>query len=138
MLQKLAYRSEAEIHDDFSIQPLTQTMDDLLEEFRTHDVLKAVSDAGVLVGSVRTVVRDGTCYVGKLIVDPLHQNRGIGRALLSAVEGRNPDAERFELFTGHLSAKNLHLYHGLGYREFKREKAGEKVVLVFLEKRGAA
>lgn len=43
VLQKLSYASEAEIFDDFGIQPLTQTLDELVREFATHTVFKAVS-----------------------------------------------------------------------------------------------
>jgi predicted NUDIX family phosphoesterase len=34
-LQKLAYQSEARIHNDYSIQPLTQTLDELGSEFES-------------------------------------------------------------------------------------------------------
>jgi hypothetical protein len=44
-------------------------------------------------------------------------------------------AERYELFTDHKSARNLYLYHKLGYRPFKRQEINEKLTLVFLEKR---
>jgi hypothetical protein len=32
-LQYAAYQSEAEINNDYSIQPLTQTLDELIEEY---------------------------------------------------------------------------------------------------------
>ena len=41
-LQKLAYRSEAQIYNDFSIQPLMQTMEDLKGEFQVY--VKLVAD----------------------------------------------------------------------------------------------
>jgi len=132
-LQKLAYLSEAQIHNDFSIQPLTQTLEDLKGEFKSRDVFKTVRGKG-LVGSVRTIVSDGTCYVGKLIVHPAYRNQGIGSALMNHVESYNVAAQRFELFTGHLSVRNLSLYERLGYREFRREKANDKLTLVFLDK----
>jgi GNAT superfamily N-acetyltransferase len=132
-LQKLAYRSEAEIYDDFSIQPLLQTLEDIKGEFQSHNVFKVVH-GDKLVGSVRTLVKGDTCYVGKLIVHPAYQNQGIGYALLSYIESRNNSVKRFELFTGHRSARNLYLYGKLGYREYKLEKASDHLTLVFLEK----
>jgi hypothetical protein len=42
--------------------------------------------------------------------------------------------DRYELFTGHRSARNLYLYRKLGYREFKRIPVNESIILVFLEK----
>ena len=76
--------------------------------------LKA-SVGGRIVGSVRAHVREGTCFVGRLIVHPDFQNRGIGTGLLNELERivltREAfwDAERFELFTGSRSEKNLYL-----------------------------
>ena len=40
-LQKLAYQSEATLYDDWSLPPLTQTIDSLHEEFTHSIVLKA-------------------------------------------------------------------------------------------------
>ncbi len=43
--------------------------------------------------------------------------------------------ELFELFTGHLSGKNLYLYEKSGYREFRRERVSVNLELIYLEKR---
>ncbi|MGD9158888.1 MAG: GNAT family N-acetyltransferase [Desulfobacteraceae bacterium] len=132
-LQKLAYISEAEIIDDFTIPPLHQTMEEILSEFRNQIFLKAEVD-NKIVGSVRIYMKMGTGYIGKLIVHPAHQNLGIGTKLLYEAEKQFPDAERYELFTGEKSEKNLHLYARNGYRVFKNKKVSEKLTLVFLEK----
>ncbi len=133
-LQKLAYRSEAEIYNDFSIPPLTQTLEELLGEFETHTVFRALLDTD-LVGSVRTRVEGNTCYVGRLIVHPRVQNQGVGSLLMAYIEKYHPGVERFELFTGHRSVRNLYLYRRLGYNEFRREKINDSLVFVFMEKR---
>jgi len=132
-LQKLAYRSEAEIYNDFSIQPLTQTMEEIGAEFGRMLFLKAL-DGGRIVGSVRAREEQGTCFVGKLIVHPEFQNRGLGTKLMHEIEGRFGGARRFELFTGHRSERNLHLYRGLGYRVFRERKVSGALTLLFLEK----
>jgi ribosomal protein S18 acetylase RimI-like enzyme len=132
-LQKFAYVSEAEIYDDFGIQPMTQTLDELMGEFGTHAVFKALRE-GRIVGSVRTRLDNGTCHVGKLIVHPEAQNLGIGSALMRHLEQFFPEAARFELFTGHKSLRNLYLYTKLGYREFKREQVNDHIWLVYMEK----
>lgn len=131
-LQKLAYKSEAEIYNDYTIPPLVQTMEDLKEEAKESIILKFVEDEKI-VGSVRTVERDGTCYIGKLIVHPHYQNKGIGKKLLKAVE-KYFGAVRCELFTGHLSVKNLALYEKLGYKRFKLKKINDSLQFVYLEK----
>jgi|GEM_PF-367178 len=132
-LQKLAYISEAEIYNDFNIPPLAQTMEELEEEAKESIILKVVED-GCIVGSVRALQKAGTCHIGKLIVHPQYRNKGIGKMLLRAVE-KHFGAVRYELFTGHLSRKNLALYEKLGYRIFREEDVNGGLRLVYLEKK---
>ena len=134
-LQKLAYLSEAEIWQDYTIPPLTQTLEEIELEFQTRTVLKVVLD-GRIIGSVRAYLREGTCYIGKLIVHPDFQNQGIGAKLMRELEGRFAQAKRYELFTGAKSERNLYFYQKLGYRIFRKEELTGKVTLVFLEKKG--
>ncbi len=132
-LQKECYQSEAEIYDDFSIPPLQQTIHSVEQEFQRCKFLKAVFE-GAIIGSVRGNFDGETCYVGKLIVKSNFQNKGIGKLLMNSIESFFPDCKRFELFTGHKSEKNLHLYNKLGYIEFKRELSGKDLSMIFLEK----
>jgi ribosomal protein S18 acetylase RimI-like enzyme len=76
----------------------------------------------------------GTAYIGRLMVKPDSQNKGIGSRLMQAIEEHFRVADRYELFAGHRSARNLYLYRKLGYREFKRLPVNDSIVLVFLEK----
>ncbi|MEJ2737951.1 MAG: GNAT family N-acetyltransferase, partial [Anaerolineae bacterium] len=87
-----------------------------------------------IVGSVRAYLQDGTCFVGRLIVHPSFQNQGIGTRLLGEIERAFDQAERFELFTGHLSERNLYLYQKLGYRPYRNRTVSEALTLVHLEK----
>jgi GNAT superfamily N-acetyltransferase len=131
-LQKLAYRSEAEIYNNYAIPPLVQTLKELKGEAEGSIILKVVEDRR-LVGSVRAYVKDGTCHIGRLIVHPDYRDRGIGKKLIIAVE-KCFTGVRYELFTGHLSAKNLALYEKLGYKSFKAEKINDDLHFVYLEK----
>jgi ribosomal protein S18 acetylase RimI-like enzyme len=132
-LQYAAYQSEAALYDDPAIPPLTQTLAQLIAEFDDHIMLKATLD-GLLVGSVRARLDAGTGYIGRLIVAPAHQGRGIGRRLMAAIETALAPATRFELFTGERSERNLALYHRLGYRRVRSERLSPRVTLVYLEK----
>jgi len=132
-LQKLAYRSEAAIYDDCTIPPLMQTHEEMEADLDENLFLRA-SHEGRIVGSVRGRLSRETCFIGRLIVHPAHQGKGIGTSLMNEIEKRFPEAERFELFTGHRSEGNLRLYARLGYRVFKREKISEALELVYLEK----
>lgn len=114
-LQKMAFKSEAELYNNCQIQPLTQSLADIESEFEDHYVLKAVSD-GKIVGSVRAAMRDETCFIGKLFVRPNYQNQGIGTLLMQEIERLHSCAGKFELFTGYKSGRNIHLYQKLGYK----------------------
>jgi len=133
-LQKLAYQSEAEIYNDFSIPPLVQTLEEINEEFKNHIFLKAIKNQEI-IGSVRAVqINKETCYIGRLIVHPDFQNQCIGTKLMNEIEDVFKECRRFELITGYKSYKNIELYEKLGYKIFKTEKLTEKLNLVYLEK----
>jgi len=132
-LQYLAYQSEAERHNDFSIPPLRQTFEEINQEFETRIFLKAVDENGLIIGSVRAFVENDTAYVGKLIVRPEKQGQGIGTKLLCAIEGECA-VKRFELFTSDKSIRTIRLYERLGYVKFRDEKITDGLTLVYLEK----
>ena len=132
-LQKKAYLSEAELYQDYSLPPLTQTLRGMEEDFRKQIILRAMSDDR-LVGSVRAYAEKGVCHIGRLIVEPSHQNKGLGLRLLKSIEARFPAATRFELFTGDRSEKSLHLYHKAGYEIFRTQRISATLQLVFLYK----
>ena len=125
-LQKLAYISEAEIIGDYNIPPLTQKLEDTLEEFKQRLVLKAIVK-NKIIGSVRAHLENGTCFIGKLIVHPDHQNKGIGTKLMNEIEAQFKHTKRFELFTSSKSQKNIYLYKKLGYNIFKEENINDKL-----------
>ena len=91
-LQKIAYLSEAEAHDDFTIPPLHQTIEEIQAEFDYQVIFKA-ERGDTIVGSVRGYEKNGTCYIGKLIVDPVVQNQGIGTRLMKEIEQRFGEVE---------------------------------------------
>jgi len=133
ILQKEAYISEAEIHNNYSIQPLTQTFEEAENEFNRGIMLKAVSEDGKIIGSVRGFTENGTLYIGKLIVHPDFQNRGIGKKLLMSIEELFPGL-RYELYTSTKSDKNLAIYMKSGYKEYKRNYMPDGVNFVYMEK----
>ncbi len=84
-LQKLAYQSEARLYDDWNIPPLTQTLDELIDDFTTKTCLKAQAEDKI-VGSVKGFQVGDTCYIERLIVHPNFQGQGIGTALMAQIE----------------------------------------------------
>jgi GNAT superfamily N-acetyltransferase len=83
-VQRAAYVSEAQLYDNPKLSALTETL-----------------------GAIRVATETGGVLVakrgGRLVVAPDLQGRGIGRALLDAVENTFP-ARRFVLHTGARSA----------------------------------
>ncbi len=133
-LQKLAYRSEAEIYNDFNIPPLVQTLESIQKDLEDQFFLKVMMD-GRIIGSVRAYAKEDTCYIGRLIVHPEFQNRGIGKKMMDEIEKIFNHCNRFELFTGDKSERNLYLYQKLGYKVFKTAKITDQTTIVYLEKK---
>ena len=135
-LQKLAYQSEARFYDDWSLPPLTQDLASLREELGTSLVLKATVAADRIVGSVRARIENGTAAIGRLIVHPEFQGRGIGSELLNAVEAACAGVAKFELFTGSRSEATIRLYRRHGYAVTRTEPVSPTLSLTYLEKPG--
>lgn len=138
-LQRLAYRSEADIYGEANVPPLAQTLEELRAEFGTMVLLKAVDHSGRLVGSVRGKMDTSgdtcnVCSIGRLIVQPDRQRQGLGTALVHALEARFPQARRFSLFTGSRSEGNLRLYTRLGYHPVRSQMVNPSLTLIFLER----
>jgi ribosomal protein S18 acetylase RimI-like enzyme len=136
-LQRSAYESEARLYNDWSIPPLTQSLEQLRAEIQSGVVLKAVEGSAML-GSVRAHLKEGVVQIGRLIVDPSAQRRGIGSALLLAIEAAFPAAKQFELFTGSRSEGNIRLYERHGYTVTHCRDLSSNVTLVFMSKSNAA
>ncbi len=132
-VQKLAFHGQGLLYNDLRLPPLVQTLDELIRDVRVYAYLVAKCRDRI-VGSVRGRVEGNTCFISRLIVHPEHQNRGIGKKLMQAIEDRFNEVERYELFTGHKSAKNLVLYSKLGYRRFGEKRQSDAVTLICLEK----
>jgi ribosomal protein S18 acetylase RimI-like enzyme len=137
-LQYLCYQGEAELYGDYTIQPLTQTLDELRAELAGATVLVARLGSEV-VGSVRGMVdEDGTARIDKLIVHPRLQRHGLGRRLQAEVEARlaaQAEAKRYRVFAGHRSQVNLRMYRKLGYEQVgQAEPVTRRLSLVHMEK----
>ncbi|MFJ5926740.1 GNAT family N-acetyltransferase [Kitasatospora sp. NPDC092948] len=139
-LQYLGYQSEAELYSDWTLDPLTQSLESLQAELAERRVLVARLGDEV-VGSVRGWVDEaGVGQIGRLVVHPRMQRHGLGRRLLSGLEARlaQDGAGRFELFTGHRSLGNLRLYRSLGYQETEVREVSRRLSIVTLAKPGEA
>lgn len=133
-LQKMAFLSEARMLNNFNITPLTQTLEELEYESGNCTVLIGREETSrQIIGSIRAYEDRERVYVGKLIVHPHYQNRGLGTKLLQAIESYSKN-KIFQLHTISKNFKNLYIYQKAGYTEFKREKISENITFVYLQK----
>ncbi len=136
-LKKLAYISEAKLYNDYSIEPLKQTIDDIRNEYEKGIVLKALNNDFIVIGSIRAYKSNNAVFIQKLIVHPYFQNNGVGKSLLEAMEkyfiAIDSNIE-FRLFTGYKSSKNIYLYKKSGYVEYKFEKVSENLEFIHFKK----
>lgn len=131
-LQKLSFKSEAELYNNFNIPPMVQTLEETQDDFKHQIILKATEN-GRIIGSLRGFEKDGTCFLARLMVHPEFQNLGIGTKLLLEIE-KLFDCGRFELYTGYKSEKNIRLYKKIGYKIFDNKAVNDKAYLIYMEK----
>ena len=132
-LQYLAYQSEGDNLNNYQIQPLTQTLEEMTQEFHNGAFYKAIDENGSIIGSVRGKVNNGTLYVAKLMVHPDLRGKGIGTSLLHHIEEEYPSLRK-ELFTSALSESNIRLYEKNGYTRFMTGTSQGGIDMVYLQK----
>jgi tRNA (guanine37-N1)-methyltransferase len=119
-LQRACWVQEMQANPGVRIPALEESLADL-ERWIGTDTVLVVRSAGRLVGAVRASLRrhlDGDVWdIGRLMVAPDLQGRGLGRMLLERIEAlAPPSVVLFELFTGVGSTRNQRLYRKAGYR----------------------
>lgn len=115
-LQRACWLSELQDNPGVEIPALGETFADVADWIVEPTVLTAHS-GGRLVGAVRGRLRGAIWEIGRLMVAPDLQGRGLGRDLLRLIEEAAPaSATGYELFTGAGSVRNLRSYRRAGYR----------------------
>ncbi|HEX9093943.1 MAG TPA: GNAT family N-acetyltransferase [Coriobacteriia bacterium] len=135
-IQRLAFAPAATRYSIPDLPPLVETREQVETAIRGSVVLKAVDATGRILGAVRGEDRDGCVYVGRLVVDPAEQRRGVATLLMTELEDRFPEARVFELFTGNVNEPGMGLYLKLGYTECRRESVTDLLEVVYLSKPG--
>lgn len=133
-VQRAAYVSEAQLYDNPGFSALTETLDEVHAAVAAGGVLIAKLGSRI-VGAVRGELVGAECHVGRLVVAPDLQRRGIGARLLLAIEEAFAGAREFVLFTGDRSVANLRLYERVGYTRSRVEPVAGTLSLVYLVKR---
>lgn len=120
-LMRACWVQEQQANPGVDIPPLTEDLD-TVRAWLAEDTVLVLRASGRLVGSVRArsrVRKDGSRAwdIGRLMVAPDLQGRGLGRMLLERIEARAPEGTGvLELFTGAGSVRNQKIYKKAGYR----------------------
>ena len=120
-LQRACWLQEALVLDSLAVPALHEDLDQVVADLERWTTWVLRSD-GRLVGSVRGQLGAGgepgtTWVVGRLMVAPDLQGRGLGRWLLERCEELAPAAATsYALVTGGGSAANQRMYRRAGYR----------------------
>ncbi|WP_433006358.1 tRNA (guanosine(37)-N1)-methyltransferase TrmD [Kribbella sp. CA-294648] len=134
-LQRATFLTEAQAYGDLSIPPLLESLEECSARIAEGLVWKAVAGSRI-IGSIQLAISGSVGRIGRLMVAPDWQRKGIAAKLLQVAEKTAPaEVTSYELFTGAASERNLQIYRNAGYREIKRERQTEKVELVLLAKR---
>jgi tRNA (guanine37-N1)-methyltransferase len=133
-LQRACWVQEALANDTLAIAPLHETLSDVEASIGSWDTY-VVRSAGRLVGSVRGRLDGDQWDIGRIMVAPDLQGRGLGRTLLEHIqEVAAPQASSYRLFTGAGSARNIRLYQKAGFR-LRPGQAPEPGVVVLTKRR---
>ncbi|HET6560575.1 MAG TPA: tRNA (guanosine(37)-N1)-methyltransferase TrmD [Marmoricola sp.] len=134
-LQRACWLQEALVNEMWEVPALHEDLAQVeadLERWTTY-VLRA---GGRLVGSVRGRLDGEEWAIGRLMVAPDLQGRGLGRWLLEQVVASAPgEATRMGLVTGARSEANLRMYHRAGFRPSREQPDDPRIRHLFRRRR---
>ena len=136
-IQKRAFEEEARLCGNQEIPPLTEPLEAVVGHIETATVLVARNGTRI-VGSVRGLVADGICTIRGLSIEPEFQGRGIGSALLCALERALSHVAHFELLTNNAMESNVRFYHRHGYRITDLRQFSDRITLAHMSKAASA
>lgn len=115
VLTRSCWVTEALANEDLHLPHFRETVENMQASFDAWETWVGRLD-GRIVASVRGRLVEGAWHIGRLMVAIDVEGRGIGRALLSFIEDRAPEAaSAYELFTGAASERNQRMYALAGY-----------------------
>ncbi|MBU6260109.1 MAG: GNAT family N-acetyltransferase [Burkholderiales bacterium] len=139
-IQRRAFAEEGRrvgrLEDGREIPPLAEPLAAIVEHIE-HQTALVARDGARIVGAVRGVVTDGVCVIRALVVDTDRQGRGIGSALLRALEERLAGVDRFDLTTNMITTGNVPFYERQGYRLLEVTRYAGTIRLAQMSKPGS-
>ena len=113
--------------------PMTESLEHAYEDFAKGTTLKAQTEDGLIIGSVRGELSDDSLYIGRLMVLPKYQQRGIGGQLFREIQSRLPH-NRAWLCTCQQVRPPYEYYLREGFKPYKNEVVGSGLTWVYMKK----
>lgn len=116
-LTRACWLQEAVINDTFNIPVLHEQLDDVRNSLDDWTTLVGHTPENRLVVSARGHMTGASWMVGRVMVAPDLQGRGLGRFILEQIERHAPVAATHAvLYSGSKSTRNHAIYRKAGYR----------------------
>ena len=112
-IQRRAFEEEGRRCGTREIPPLQEQVDTIADHVRTQIALVAKEDDAI-VGCVRGLLDNRVCTIRALVVEPSKHGRGIGSALLKALEAELCNVDRVDLTTNTIMEGNVPFYERPG------------------------
>ncbi|MCQ2203608.1 MAG: GNAT family N-acetyltransferase [Bacteroidales bacterium] len=133
-LQKRAFKPVAETLKCEEIPQMMDTLENCIAEFGKDTILKMLSDDNKIIGSVRGNVNDGSLYIGRLMIDPKYQGKGLGRKLQRKLESMF-DYKREWLCSYINDTNTYNFYKRDGFVEYDKYEVVNGVMAAHMEKK---
>lgn len=114
-VQRRAFTRYLTVFTAHQINPLIETIEEVRQAIQNDCVYVVVEEQQVR-GSARAMIKSGVALLTNIAVDPDHEGRGIGTALLKVIENYvRGKAHKLYLETPLIAPQSLRFYVELGY-----------------------
>jgi GNAT superfamily N-acetyltransferase len=134
-LQRASYRVEADLLGARTLPALKESPRRLR---RTSERFLGAYEGERLVGAVSWKRSGGLVDIHRLVVHPDRFRRGIAGALLTALEQRHPDAQRWIVATGEANEPARRLYEQHGFEPVAEQIVDRSIRIMTYERRAAS
>ena len=132
-LQRKAFGPQCRELDFMDALPMTETLEQAYEEFKSYTTYKVEGPDGRIVGSIRGNVTEGSLWMARLMVLPEYWGQGIGKFLFRELQKRHSHTRAWLCTCPQVPAP-YQFYLREGFKVFKSEEIGHGLTWVYMEK----